>query len=90
MVRKMERTIVGNSRWRGLDISYASVDTLHMKVAAKQYRIETPDQGRTWRVVEKATGSVVWTGKTFRGARTAHAQRELGMDYRSARRMGNA
>ncbi len=61
-----------------------------MKAVAKRFRIETLDQGRTWRVVEKATGAVVWNGKTFKAARTAHAQRELGISYRAAARMGNA
>lgn len=61
-----------------------------MKVQAKLYRIVTPDRGRTWTVVYSVTGDVVWTGRTFRGARTAHARLELGIDYRTARRMGNA
>lgn len=60
-----------------------------MKAPAKRFRIETPDRGKTWKVVEKATEQVVWTGKTFRAARTAHAQRELGISYRDAARMGN-
>lgn len=60
-----------------------------MKATSKLFKIETLDQGKTWRVVERATGSVVWTGKTFPGARTAHAERELGISHRAAARMGN-
>jgi len=44
---------------------------------------------RSWEVVRKADGAVVWSGVTFKAARTAHAQRELGIPYAAARRMGN-
>ena len=43
-----------------------------------------------WSVVERSTGRIVWTGKTFHNARTAHAAAELGVSYQVARRMGNA
>lgn len=42
-----------------------------------------------WTVVEKAGGKVVWRGKTFKAARTAHAMRELKIPYARARRMAN-
>jgi hypothetical protein len=61
-----------------------------MKAPAVNYRIETLDQGRTWQVVAKATGNVVWTGKTFRNARTAHAALERRIPWHSAARMGNS
>jgi hypothetical protein len=60
-----------------------------MKTTAKRYTIITPDKGKTWTVVAKATGLVVWTGKTFRNARTMHAALELRIPYRVAARMGN-
>lgn len=61
-----------------------------MKAVSRLFKIVTPDKGATWHVVDKATGKVVWTGKTFRNARTAHAAREYGYDWRTAQRMGNA
>lgn len=62
-----------------------------MKAQSVKYRIWGGNGARNahWEVREIATGKTVWRGKTFRGARTAHAQRELGIPYRAARRMGN-
>lgn len=58
-----------------------------MKVQSREYRIVRA--GTTWTVEAIASGRVVWRGKTFKGARTAHAQRELRIAYRVARRLGN-
>jgi len=58
-----------------------------MKAPSTRYFIKHYDFG--WIVAERATGKIVWRGKTFKGARTAHAQRELGVSYAVARRMGN-
>lgn len=60
-----------------------------MKAHAGTHTITTTDRGASWAVTEKATGKVVWTGKTFKGARTAHARLTLGIPYRTAQRMGN-
>lgn len=75
---------------QALDNLYASVYVCRMKTVARRFKIETLDQGKTWRVVERSSGNVVWAGKTFRNARTAHVVHELGYDWRTAARMGNA
>ena len=59
-----------------------------MKTAAVRFKIV----GRPgeWTVVEKATEKIVWTGKTYRNARTAHAMHERGVSWAKAQRAGNA
>lgn len=59
-----------------------------MKATTARFKIERV-VGVGWSVIRRSDSAVVWTGKTFKGARTAHAQRELGIPYAMARRMAN-
>ena len=64
-----------------------------MKIASVRFRIVfetgTHFSPPSWTIVEKATGKIVWRGKTFKGARTAHVMREHPeIGYRAAHRMG--
>jgi hypothetical protein len=52
------------------------------------FRIVSPDRGKTWTVTD-AQGSAVWTGTSFREARSQHTARVLRIDIKTARRMGN-
>lgn len=64
-----------------------------MKTPARGYRIIPTAPGRrdtAWTVVRDADGAVVWRGKTYAGARTAHARIALHVSHDTARRMGNA
>lgn len=60
-----------------------------MKAHAATHKIVTTDRGASWDVIEKSSGQVVWHGKTFKGARSAHARLTLKIDARTARRLGN-
>lgn len=62
-----------------------------MKTTSLMYKIVGVGKPPTsWTVIRREDEKVVWSGKTFMGARTAHVMLERGYDYRTARRMGNA
>lgn len=67
-----------------------------MKAPSAGYRIVRRPEGG-WIVVDDVTlGAIVWSGQTFRGARTAHYRLSVAritgkpVPYAQARRAGNA
>ncbi len=52
--------------------------------------IRTTDQGKTWVVVQMPFETAVWSGSSYREARSQHAAHVLGIDIKVARKMGNA